>query len=165
MEPPLALHALYYEITLAVGLGAGSAVGVRGARPALGVALLPVAVEARLAGTTGLALGAPLALPIALWHVVERRVHAINVVADVTVVTEYEPTFIVALTATLADRAVETTPAFLQYHFGHFYINAVRVIALTALGTGYETSFLVGANCPAHDTDVLWQDKFILGRA
>jgi len=33
----------------------------------------------------------PLALPVAVGHVVQRGIHAVNVVRNITIITEYQP--------------------------------------------------------------------------
>lgn len=106
VQPPLALHALYDQFALAVRVHAARARAQRGARAALGEAVHPGAVEAGVAGAAELACGAPLALPVAVRDVVERWVHAVDVEGDVALVAENEARLVVALAATLADRAV-----------------------------------------------------------
>lgn len=77
---------------------------------------------------------APLALPRARRHILQRRVEAVGVVADVAVVAQQQPTLIGRLAAALADGALQAPPALLQHdlrHLGHTGAN--RVVALTAL--------------------------------
>ena len=62
-------------------------------------------------------------LPVALRHVIERRVHAVNVVRDVALVAQQETRLVVALTASFAHGAVQTPPALLQDHFRHLHDN------------------------------------------
>ena len=155
VQPSLALHTLDDEVTFVVGLGAGSAGGVRGTRSALRVVLLPLAVGARIVGAAGLALGAPFAFPGALGHLLQRRFYAVRVEADVAVVAEYKARLVVPLAATFAHRTVQASPALLQYHLRHFDVGAVRVVALSALGAGDETALLIGADRAAHHADIL----------
>lgn len=60
----------------------------------------------------------PFALPAVLGHVLQRRVQAVGVIADVTVITQKQTARIGGLATGLANRALQTTPAFTQYHLG-----------------------------------------------
>jgi hypothetical protein len=42
-------------------------------------------------------------------------------------------------------------------------IYTVRMVTLTTLGTGYETTLLINANSATHDADVLSQNKLVFG--
>ena len=108
--------------------------------------------------------GAPLALPVALRHVIQRRIHAVDVVRDVALVAEQEAGLVVALTAALADGAVQTAPSLLQDHFGDFDVGAVGMVALAALGARHEPTLLVQTEASAHDASVLIQHETILRR-
>ena len=60
----------------------------------------------------------PLALPAVLGHVLQGRVQAVGVVADVTVVTQQEAPRVAGLAARLAHRTLQAAPAFTQHHLG-----------------------------------------------
>ena len=71
-------------------------------------------------------VNSPLALPAAVWHVVERRVHAVSVERDVALVAQDEATFVVLLAAALAHGAVQAAEAALQHHLVHLPAAAHR---------------------------------------
>ena len=56
----------------------------------------------------------PFAFPGALGDLVEGRIEAVDVVADVTLVTQNQTPLVMRLTAALAHSALQTAPAFLQ---------------------------------------------------
>lgn len=60
----------------------------------------------------------PFALPAVLGHVLQRRVQAVGVIANVTVVTQQQAAGICGLTAGLAHCTLQTAPAFTQHHLG-----------------------------------------------
>lgn len=64
----------------------------------------------------------PFALPSAPRHIGEGRIHAVDVVGNVTVVTEQKPRLIVALAAALTHGTVQASPAPLQDHFGNLHM-------------------------------------------
>lgn len=103
-----------------------------GAGPAEGAVGLvsPVDVEARLVRAANLADGAPLALPIALRHVVQRRIHAVNVVGDVALVAQEETGLVMTLATPFTHRTVQAAPALLQNDFGDLDVGAERMVAL-----------------------------------
>lgn len=141
VQPPLALHALDDQFAFAVGIHAASACAQGCARATLGEAVHPSAVEAGVTGAAQLACSAPLALPVAVRHVVKRRIHAVDVEGNVALVAEDQARLVVALAAALADSAIQTAPAFLEDYFGDLDVYAVRVVTLTALYAGDKTSW------------------------
>lgn len=58
----------------------------------------------------------PFALPAVFGNVLQRRVQAVGVVADVTVVTKQEAAWICGLPTGLTHRALQAAPAFTQHH-------------------------------------------------
>lgn len=155
MQPSFALNALDYQFALDVAFEAAGARRQRSAGSALREAVHPGAVESGIVGAAGRADGAPLALPVPVGHVLQRRVHAVDVEGNVAVVAQNEAPLVVALAAAFAHGAVQAPPSFLQDYFGDFNGNAVRVVALSALHAGYEASFLVRAQGSAHNANVL----------
>ena len=95
----------------------------RSARPAHGIVVAPCGIEARVVGSAHLADGAPLALPVALRNVIQRRVHAVDVVGYVALVAQQQAALVVALAAALAHGAVQTPPALLQDHLRYLLVN------------------------------------------
>ena len=85
------------------------------------VVLVPTAVQSRIIIPTELTNSTPLALPIPLRDVVQWRIHAVNVKGNVTVIAEEETSFIMSLSTTFANCAVQTSPPFLQKHFRHLH--------------------------------------------
>ena len=115
VEPLGALLALDDELTFVVRRRTRRTLTQGGTRSTEGsVGLVsPVGVEARLIGAANLAHGAPLALPIALRHVVQRRFHAINVIGNVTLVAQQQTGLVVTLATPFAHCTVQTPPSFL----------------------------------------------------
>lgn len=58
----------------------------------------------------------PFALPAVFGNILQWRVQAVGVIADVTVVTKQEPTWICGLPTGLTHRALQAAPAFTQHH-------------------------------------------------
>lgn len=132
VEPLGALLALDDELPFVVGRGARRALAQGGAGSAEGAVGLvsPVGVEARLVGAANLADGAPLALPVALRHVVQRRLHAVNVVRDVALVAQEQTGLVVTLATPFAHGTVQAAPALLQNDFGDLDVGTERMVAL-----------------------------------
>lgn len=61
----------------------------------------------------------PFTLPDASRHGLEGRVHAVDMVGDITVIAQSEPRIIITLPAALAYSAVQTTPPFRKDHLRH----------------------------------------------
>lgn len=129
MRPPLAAYALGHDVRICVVARAHPALRQRVAVRALCVVVLPL--DRLCCGGVGEAaahaLGAPFALPVALGHLVERRIETIDVVADVAVVAQQQATFVRRLAAALAHRAVQTSPATLHDYVAHLFSIADRV--------------------------------------
>lgn len=124
--------------------------GQRAARPAEGKVVKPTRV---LAGVVAAALGAhgaPLALPVALGHLLQRRVDAVNVVRDVALVAEDELVLVVRLAAAFAEGAVQAAPPLLQDHFRYLrkekgkktFEYFVRIYVCNFLHTAFFSSIL-----------------------
>jgi len=107
------MGALNNELVLCVVLGARRTDCQTRARSALRVAVLPFRLYARVRRAAHDADNTPLALPRALRDAVQRRIKTVDVIADVTLVTEDEATLVVRFTAPLAHGAVQTAPSFL----------------------------------------------------
>ena len=74
----------------------------------------------RLRGCTDEAAGSytPFALPAVLGNVLQRRVQAVGVIADVTVVTQQQTARVGGLATRFTHRTLQTAPAFIQHHLG-----------------------------------------------
>lgn len=59
----------------------------------------------------------PFALPAAARDVLQGRVEAVSVVADVTLITQKEASRVTRLATRLTHRTLQTPPAFTQHHF------------------------------------------------
>lgn len=53
---------------------------------------------------------------------IEGWVHAVDVIRDVTVFTQYQTSLIVPLSATFTNSAVQATPTFPQYYLCHLWV-------------------------------------------
>lgn len=100
-------------------------------------------------------LYSPLALPGALGYLLQGRVQAVNVVADVTVVTQQQEALIIRTATALTYSAVQTTPTFLQDDSSHLDCDTVWVVALSALDTDDQLLLRLLANATTSLTDVL----------
>lgn len=101
MKPSVALYALNYKIALLVSLLTDYARGVGSAGSTLSITFLPARVKTRIIQTASLALSAPFALPGTLRHYVQRRIYAIDMVANIALVAENQASFVVSLATTL----------------------------------------------------------------
>ena len=90
----------------------------------------PVGVETRLVGPANLTDGAPLAFPISLWYVIQRRFHAVNVIGNVALVAQEKTGLVVTIATSFAHRTVKTSPSFLQNDFGDFDVGTEWMVAL-----------------------------------
>ena len=63
----------------------------------------------------------PLALPAVLGNILQRRVKAIRVITDITVITEQQTARVRGLATSLTHGTLQTTPAFTQHHLGDLY--------------------------------------------
>lgn len=116
VEPLGALLALNNQLAFIVRRGTRRALAHGGARSAERAVRLvsPTGVDARLVGPAYLADGAPFALPIALRNVVQRWLHAINVVGNVTLVAQQQTGLVVSFATALANRTVKTMDGWLH---------------------------------------------------
>ena len=73
---------------------------------------------------------------------VQRGIETVGVKGDVAIVAEEQSVFIVVFAASFAQRAIETSPAFLQDDFGDGTVDAIRMITLAALRASDKTTFL-----------------------
>lgn len=97
------------KIPFRIGLVAAGTVDVRSARSALSTTVHPGTVETGIGSAASLANGAPLTFPVAMRHVIQRGIHAVNVVGDIAVVTEDKAGLVVALAAALAYGTVKAS--------------------------------------------------------
>lgn len=58
----------------------------------------------------------PFTLPIAMRNIVQRWIHTVYMERDVTVITENQSPFIIALPTALTHRAVQASPSLLKYN-------------------------------------------------
>lgn len=87
MKPSVTLSTLHNDCALTVVHQADGARGEAGTGSTLGVIVLPLTSQTWCCGSTLSTCHTPLALPALLRHILQRRVQAIRVIADVTVVT------------------------------------------------------------------------------
>lgn len=85
---------------------------MRGTGTAFRPTVHPSTIKTGIGGAARLTHGAPPTLPVTVGYVVERWVHAINMIGYVAVVAENEAGFIVSLTATLTYCTVQTSEKF-----------------------------------------------------
>jgi len=123
------VRALNDEFTLVVRQTACGTCLKTGALGALRVVAHPLApVDTRRRCAARHAHDTPLALPGALRYFVQRRIEAIDVEADVALVAQDQPTLVVRFAATLAHRAVQAAPAFLQHRLRYLRIMSEAVL-------------------------------------
>ena len=132
------------------------------AGPASRVAVEPGGIDAWLVFTTVLTQGTPFALPSTIRYMVQWWFSTVDVVRDVAVIAKNGVCLIMFAATPLTDRAVQTSPTFLQDHLRHLHVDTMRMVALTALGTANKPTFQIVAKGPAHHTDVLHVGKVIL---
>lgn len=65
----------------------------------------------------------PFAFPGASRDIGERRVHTVDVVGNITVVTQQQSRFVIPLPTAFTHRTIQTSPAFLQDHLCDLRIN------------------------------------------
>lgn len=87
MKPSVTLSALHDDCAFTVVQQADGTCGEAGAGGTLGVIVLPLTPQTWRGSSTLSARHTPLALPTVLGHILQRRVQAVRVIADVTVVT------------------------------------------------------------------------------
>jgi hypothetical protein len=132
VEPLGTLLALDDELTFVVRRRTRRALTQRGAWTAKGAVGLvsPVGVETRLVGPANLTDGAPLAFPISLRYVIQRRFHAVNVIGNVALVAQEETGLVVTIATSFAHRTVKTSPSFWPNDFSYLDVGTERMIAL-----------------------------------
>jgi hypothetical protein len=76
----------------------------------------------------------PLALPGTSRNMLQGRIHAINMIGNITFVTKDQIGLVMLEAAAFAHSAVQTPPAFLKDDLSDPHVDAVGVVALPTLG-------------------------------
>ncbi len=109
------------------------------------------------------ALDAPFTLPVAFRNLIQRRIQAIYMIADVTIVAQQESTLVCGRTAALTYSTIQTPPSALFHDIVHVW-NARTVVmkTLSALTARQGRIFVLSAKTTATQAKIVFKNERIV---
>lgn len=161
MNPPVTLPALHNELVLLVVLGADWAGSQAAAGSALRVIILPLTPQPWGRGPTMRTGDTPFALPASFGDGLQGGVQAVGVVADVTIITQEQPSWVCGFPTSFTHCALQAAPAFTENHLGDLNTDTVGMVTLATLGTSKQPSLWTSSKTSAHHTHILFHSESV----